>query len=99
MILFGVTVGGREGGGHQEEGGDATGLTCCEYAARLPRPGCGEQVGTAVPQMMVGTLPLLLFRLLFLLDRLGVAMSTKRSSGQPYCSSTSMHSWLEACRA
>lgn len=58
--------------------------------------GGGEAAG---PQMMVGTLPPLLPRLLFFLDRLGVAMSTKRSSGQPYCSRTSMHSWLEACRA
>lgn len=55
--------------------------------------------GTDAPQMMVGTRPLPLFRLLLFRDRLGVAMSTKRSSGQPYCSRTSMHSWLEACRA
>lgn len=55
--------------------------------------------GCAPCQMMLGTLPLPLFRLLFFRDRLGVAMSTKRSSGQPYCSSASMHSWLDACRA
>ena len=61
--------------------------------------GAREAAGTAGPQMMVGTLPPLLFRLLFFLDRLGVAMSTKRSSGQPYCTSVSTHSWLLACRA
>lgn len=69
---------------------------CLGASASASAGGGGEAAG---PQMMVGTLPPLLPRLLFFLDRLGVAMSTKRSSGQPYCSRTSMHSWLEACRA
>lgn len=76
------------------------------HVSSLPREDAGGwvargigQEGADAPQMTVGTLPLLLFRLLFFRDRLGVAMSTKRSSGQPYCSSTSMHSWLAACRA
>lgn len=85
--------GGGVAGVRREEPGDASGLTCGDSRGR---GGGGEAAG---PQMMVGTLPPLLPRLLFFLDRLGVAMSTKRSSGQPYCSRTSMHSWLEACRA
>lgn len=92
-------MGGGEGaGGHQKCEGtqrDSRAVT----AERTPG-GCGARGRARAdePQMTVGTLPLLLLRLLFR-DRLGVAMSTKRSSGQPYCSSTSMHSWLAACRA
>lgn len=63
------------------------------------RCNSGQRIHEWAPQMMVGILPLLLFRLLFFLDKFGVAMRTKRSSGQPYWRRTSMHSWLEACRA
>lgn len=96
---FWGSVGGWAGGGHQEEGGDVTGLTSCDFREWTARRGPRRGGQGRRSQMMLGTLPLLLFRLLFFRDRLGVAMSTKRSSGQPYCSSTSVHSWLEACRA
>lgn len=100
VILLGVrrgwggVVGGCVAGTTRRSEGDPTGLTWV-----TPQGTRGRLRAHRGPQMTVGTLPPLLLRLVFFRDRLGVAMSAKRSSGQPYCSRTSVHSWLEACRA
>lgn len=97
VILLGVRWGGVVGawpGTTRRSEGDPTGLTWV-----TPQGARGRLRAHRGPQMTVGTLPPLLLRLVFFRDRLGVAMSAKRSSGQPYCSRTSVHSWLEACRA
>lgn len=97
VISLGVRWGERGGGawpGTTRSEGDPTGLTWV-----TPQGARGRLRAHRGPQMTVGTLPPLLLRLVFFRDRLGVAMSAKRSSGQPYCRRTSVHSWLEACRA